>query len=176
VQLAAVHGRVLDLALAEELFGYPRSSRAVEELVHGRVLRTEGDALVFVHERVREAVHLDIEPTRRQWLHAVLARSLEQRGSLELESLAKIGQLGYHYSEAGNARQAIPHLLRFASRARLGHAPSEALLALDRVRRDSQALPANEQQRVGVEVTLVSAPCLAFLGRHEDDLAHAVKA
>lgn len=166
VQLAAVHGRVLDLALADELFSYPGSSLAADELVQGRVLRSEGEGLAFVHERVREAVQLDMEPARRQWLHAVLARSLEQRSSPE--SIAKIGQIGYHYSEAGNARQAIPHLLRFASRARLSHATSEALLALDRVRRDSQALPANEQQRVGVEVTLVRAPCLAFLGRHSE--------
>lgn len=77
----------------------------------------------FAHKRIRSAVHGELNPLRRQAMHAQLAEGLERlRGIRDSETLA------YHYSLAGQWEKALPHLERAAERA-------QAVLAADAARR-----------------------------------------
>ena len=66
----------------------------------------------FAHKRIRSAVHGELNPLRRQAMHAQLAEALERlRGSRDCEDLA------YHYAMGGQWEKALPHLERAAERA-----------------------------------------------------------
>ena len=59
----------------------------------------------FSHKRVRGAVYRELNPLRRQALHAQVAESLERlRGGRDAEALA------FHYAQAGQWERALPHL------------------------------------------------------------------
>jgi predicted ATPase len=77
----------------------------------------------FAHKRIRSAVHGELNPLRRQAMHAQLAEALERlRGGKDCEDLA------YHYAMAGQWEKALPHLERSAERA-------QSVLAADTARR-----------------------------------------
>ncbi|HSG40942.1 MAG TPA: BTAD domain-containing putative transcriptional regulator [Thermoanaerobaculia bacterium] len=77
----------------------------------------------FAHKRIRSAVHGELNPLRRQAMHAQLAEALERlRGSRDCEDLA------YHYAMGGQWEKALPHLERAAERA-------QSVLAADTARR-----------------------------------------
>jgi predicted ATPase len=66
----------------------------------------------FSHERIRSAVYRELNPLRRQAMHAQVAESLERlRGGRDAEALA------FHYAAAGQWERALPHLEQAIERA-----------------------------------------------------------
>jgi predicted ATPase len=76
----------------------------------------------FAHKRIRAAVYRELNPLRRQAMHAQVAAALETLRPEDCEGLA------FHYAAAGQWEKALPPLRRAIERAR-------AVLAVDAVRR-----------------------------------------
>lgn len=77
----------------------------------------------FSHKRIRGAVYRELNPLRRQAMHAQVAEGLERlRGGRDHESLA------FHFAAAGLWEKALPHLERAVDRAM-------SVLAIDTARR-----------------------------------------
>jgi len=77
----------------------------------------------FSHTRVRSAIYRDLNPLRRQAMHAQVAEALENlRGGQDCEALA------YHWTAAGQWEKALPFLERALERA-------QAVGAVDAARR-----------------------------------------
>ncbi len=77
----------------------------------------------FSHTRVRSAIYRDLNPLRRQAMHAQVAAALENlRGGRDCETLA------YHWTAAGQWEKALPFLERALERA-------QAVGAVDAARR-----------------------------------------
>jgi predicted ATPase len=77
----------------------------------------------FAHQRIRVAVYQELNPLRRQAMHAQVAEALERlRGTRDCEALA------FHYSAAGQWEKALPHIERSIERCLSG-------MALDTARR-----------------------------------------
>lgn len=72
----------------------------------------------FAHYRIREAVYRDLNPLARQRLHRQVAQAM---GDEAVEVLA------YHWERSGDARRAVPYLLRSADYAAALGDPSAAL-------------------------------------------------
>ena len=66
----------------------------------------------FAHNRTRKAIYGELNPLRRQAMHAQVAAALEKlRGDRDCEALA------YHYTVANQWDKALPHLRRSFERA-----------------------------------------------------------
>jgi predicted ATPase len=66
----------------------------------------------FAHKRIRGAVYRELNPLRRQAMHAQAAEALERlRGTRDPEALA------FHFAAAGQWEKALPHLERAVQRA-----------------------------------------------------------
>jgi DNA-binding SARP family transcriptional activator len=66
----------------------------------------------FAHNRTRRAIYEELNPLRRQAMHAQIAASLEKlRGGRDCEALA------FHYTVANQWEKALPHLQRSIERA-----------------------------------------------------------
>jgi DNA-binding SARP family transcriptional activator len=161
--LAAVNGRELDLGIAHALFDKQQLLAAAEELVEHSLMRTRAELLTFTHDRIRETLYAEMLPARRKVLHAHVAAALERQS--DVRSTAMLGNIGYHYSKAGDAGAAVRYLLCFAEQARRGHALGEALTALEQALRDTAQLPAPERAESRIQIANCMAFCLAFLGR-----------
>jgi DNA-binding SARP family transcriptional activator len=183
VTAAAAIGRDFSFALLARAAGVDerQAADAVEELVRRRVLDTVGERLDFCHDWIREVAYERALPARRAVLHAGIAEALEALYGDRLGEVAD--QLGDQYSRAGDARQAIPHLVRFAEEAALRHALDDAYRALARAIAEADRLPAAERDRCRLDLALRQAFVLSILGRqreilalldaHAGDLAHA---
>jgi tetratricopeptide (TPR) repeat protein len=98
-----------------------------------------------------------------------VARALEELHHEQLDEVA--GLVAYHHSKAGNAREAVPLLLRFSERAWRLHGINEALAALEQALVDSARLPAAERVPSAIAIVLQQAKCFAFLGRMRELIA-----
>ena len=164
--LAAVHGRELDLSLAGSAMQPEQLATAAEEVVDSWLMRPNRDCLEFIHDRVRETLYNEMLSPRRRLLHARLARALQQQPGVR--SSAAVGQIGYHYSKAGSAPEAISFLVRFAEEVQRGHALVEAFTALEQASRNAAQLDEPERTRVVVELVIRKGFCLAFMGRSQE--------
>jgi eukaryotic-like serine/threonine-protein kinase len=146
--LGAVVGRsfraselgALDDTLGEEL------PPALLELVSHDVIRSRGDAYVFVHELVRSACEHRLAEAERRHLHA---RQAERLG-LEAGEDARLSlAIGRHWAHAGRTDRAVPSLLRAAERmeasSELHGAIASLRLALEQLRADAPGIPWSER-------------------------------
>ncbi len=110
VDAAAVTGMRFDPGLLEALA--PGSGDAVEEALARGVLVSDGAALGFRHELIREAIEASISPPRRVELHRrILAALAGRRGP------ADHARLAHHAELAGMAQEACGYAIRAAQDA-----------------------------------------------------------
>jgi tetratricopeptide (TPR) repeat protein len=177
VAVAAAIGRDFPFALLPRAAGVGErdAADAVEKLVRRRILDAVGDHLAFCHDWIRQVAYERLLPPTRAVLHAAIGDALEALHGGRLDDVAD--QLGHHYSRAGDARKAIPHLVRFAELAGQRYALSEALAALQQAMTLVDQLPPSERDRRRLDVALRQALVLSLLGRHREILellrAHA---
>jgi len=160
LELVAVAGGPVTRAVAvgAGAFDHERFAWAAAALVADRLLITSGgrltDTIEPYHDRVRETVVAHLDATARAERHRQLARTFEEIGGADPESLA------VHWRAAGERERAGRYLVKAAERA-------ERALAFDRAARlyrDALALlpPADPDAR-GFRVRLGDA--LANAGR-----------
>lgn len=158
-------------------FGFPLLARAArldeqaaadvtEELVRRRVFETIGEGFDFCHEWIRRVAYHRLLPQRRAVLHAAVGEALE---ALEGASAAEVAdQLGHHYSQAGDAARAIPHLIAFANLAARRYALDDAVRAFGQAMVLVRGLPGPEGDTRLLDLTLRTAFVLSMQGRQRE--------
>jgi DNA-binding SARP family transcriptional activator len=170
LSVAAAIGRSFDFSLLEAAAGSSawQTAEAVEELVGRRILHAVGEQLDFTHDRIREVAYARvIAPTRRA-LHRAIAAALETLGQRHLDEVAD--QIGHHYVQAGEPRQALPHLVRFAELATRRYALEDAGRAFEQARACGAELPPGERADRQLDLALQHAFVLSILGRQREIL------
>ena len=125
LRAASVVGREAETALLAAVSGMSEVEvmRLQGELVARQILE-EGPALRFLHDKVREAVYVAMEETRRRELHRTVARVLEDpaRG----HGAPRAAELAHHWLAGGELSRARPWVLRAARGAADRHALDDA--------------------------------------------------
>ena len=123
IAIAAVIGRVFEfpvLQRASELREL-EAAEAVDDLIRRRLLNVVQHGLEVTHDWVREVAYSELQPPRRQILHAAVARAVEQQYAENLEP--HYPALARHYLEGEVWDKAVVylHAAGRASAARVGH-------------------------------------------------------
>ncbi len=138
IQLGAVVGRQFSHKLIATLSSLPAAQLevALNQLVTSELVFKRGAALdtvyVFKHALVQDAAYESILKSRRQQLHAAVARSLEQDAQL---AQSDPGVLAQHFDRAGLSEPAIEWYVRAALQAKSRFANIEAVRDLERALR-----------------------------------------
>jgi DNA-binding SARP family transcriptional activator/tetratricopeptide (TPR) repeat protein len=103
------------------------SAVALEELVDGQMLRSEGEQFHFQHELARDAIYEAISPWRRRLLHRRAAITL---ASLQL---GNGGLIAAHFEAAGEVEQAVNYYKNAADFAQHIYANQEAVTYYNKV-------------------------------------------
>ena len=135
--VAAVIGSDFRLDVLEEAANLDRDrlAAALDELERRHLLqpvRSAGAALKyrFIHDRIREIIHLELSPARRRVYHLRVADAFQARpGLVESTSAAVLAQ---HYEEAGEQRSAFSYWLKAGQHARRLYSVAEARTAFQR--------------------------------------------
>jgi DNA-binding SARP family transcriptional activator len=177
VAVAAAIGRDFPFGVLPRAAGISErdAADAVEELVRRRVLTAVGNDLAFCHDRIRQVAYERLLPPTRAVLHAAIGEALEQVYRDHLDDVAD--QLGHHYSRAGNAQKAVPHLIRFVQLAAQRYALDDASRAFGQTMACVEKLSPPERDRYRLDVVLRHAFVLSIFGRQREILdllrAHA---
>ncbi|PYM64569.1 MAG: hypothetical protein DMD79_06250 [Candidatus Rokuibacteriota bacterium] len=124
----------------------------------------------FKHALTHEVTYKSLLTSRRQTIHAAIARALEVQHANCLEQA--YGSLAHHYSRTEEADKAVDYLGRFAEKAARGHAHREAVRALVQALEHVERLPLEAQDRRRLEITLHLVSSLILLGRFDEILKH----
>ena len=128
LSLAAVAGRRFDFALLQQL---TRRSEAelvqlIKESITAQLVVEESEEVfAFRHALTREAVYKDLLARERKALHRSIAETREHLETSGLE--AHLGDLAYHFYEAGVWGKALEYAQRAGKQAQQLYAPQAAL-------------------------------------------------
>src|SRR5439155_14856439 len=112
--------------------------RRVKELIAAQLVVEESDErFAFRHALTRRAVYAGLLARERKALHHLVAEAMERLYAEPLD--AHLGDLAYHYSEAGVWGKALDYARRAGERAQRLYAPRAA------IEQFSRALAAAEQ-------------------------------
>ncbi|GIV98575.1 MAG: hypothetical protein KatS3mg057_3232 [Herpetosiphonaceae bacterium] len=126
--LAAVAGRRFAFALLQELTNQDEREllRQIKELTAAQLIVEESvDQFAFRHALTRQAVYAGLLARERQALHYQVAQVLEHAGTGHLD--ARLGELAYHYHEAGVWTKTLEYAQRAGERAQHFYALREAV-------------------------------------------------
>ena len=129
------------------------------DLIHARGTLTEA-TYAFKHALVQDTAYASLLRSRRQHIHAEIARALDEAFADQVESAPAI--LAHHYSEAGLTEPAVQHWLKAAEQALARSAPVEAERFVEA---GLMLIPllAEGSERQSNEVSLLVARVHAFL-------------
>ena len=172
VAVAAVAGRACDFRLLARATDLDEvlAAEGVEELVRRRVLRTVGDRLEFVHDRIRDVAKAEILPLRRAALHRRLAESMEALYATDLDPYCLA--IGTHYADGEVWAKAVPFLRRAGTAAADRSAYREAAASFERALAALEHCPserATTEQAIDLRLDLARA--YQPVGRHRERLA-----
>ena len=122
----------------------------------------------FKHALTQEVAYESLLTDRRQKLHRLAARRLEELYAGRPEDA--YDQLIYHYPRAGEPAKTVHYLRLFAARAARGNAHAEAAKALGQALEQAELLAAEETDRRVIEVLLELAESLLPLARFPETL------
>lgn len=134
LDVAAVLGRrfQFDTLLAATKETEPALLDTIDTLVRRGLLREEeaGGVYDFSHDKIREAVYVDIGGTRRMLLHRTIAEALEPQASGP--SGERAAHLAEHFARGQVWAKAVAYLMKAVERSQRFFATREALGLLDR--------------------------------------------
>jgi tetratricopeptide (TPR) repeat protein/DNA-binding CsgD family transcriptional regulator len=141
--LIAVAGRRFDFSLLQAVTGQTDSEllRSIRELFEAQlILEESSEQFAFRHALTRQAVYTDLLGRERRNLHSVIAKTLENRLDENASANSSIGDLSYHFFEAGLWEQAFNYARRAADHAQAMYTPRAAIEHLNRAIIASQHL------------------------------------
>jgi predicted ATPase len=134
-QIAAAIGREFSYRLVEAVS--PIQGTALRdalrqlmaaELIHGRGAPPE-ETYIFKHALVRDTAYASLLRSRRQRIHADIARALGERFADQIEAAPAI--IAHHYTEAGLCEPGARYWLKAAELSLSRSAPAEASRHID---------------------------------------------
>lgn len=164
--VAAIIGREFEFASVQRAADLNEhdAARGVEELVRRRLFQVVDEQLDFSHDRIRKVVCDRLLLPSRRFLHAAVARALENLYTATLDAQAPA--LGLHYLEGGVWDRAVIFLALAAAQALSRSAYRDAAGWYEQTLSGLAHLPAtreNLERAVDVRVGLCSA--IYFLGK-----------
>ncbi|HSF03791.1 MAG TPA: hypothetical protein VLA62_12305, partial [Solirubrobacterales bacterium] len=170
LQTASVLGGSVPLSLLRTLWDGGDVEPHLHELMRLEFLYAASAGVepsyAFTHALTREVAYESLPVAERRALHRVAGLALEQAYAGRLDEVAD--RLAYHYARTDLPGKAIEYLSRLAATAARGHAPTEAIRALEEARGQVAQLPPEEQDRSLVELCLKQAYSLIPLGRFQE--------
>jgi predicted ATPase len=169
-QIGAVIGREFSHALLATVSPVPEDKLGdvLDQLVASELVVRRGSppeaTYAFKHALVQDAAYQSLLRSRRQQLHARIAKALEQRFSNTVETSPEV--LAQHLTEAGQAARAIPYWRRAGELAAGRSANIEAIAHLSKGLELVEALPA-APEHLDEELALrlaIGGPLLATKG------------
>jgi DNA-binding SARP family transcriptional activator len=123
LEVAAVIGNEFRPELVAEAgdFSIPDIHQSLVELEQRQLVESldTGDGNIyyrFIHDKIREALLLEINPVKIRWLHSQVAHALEAYLQQDIFSLAAL--VAHHYEAAGEWRRAFDYWVKAGQRAR----------------------------------------------------------
>ena len=129
----------------------------------------------FKHALVQDAAYDSLLKTKRQELHAQIAKAIEGRFPNMKETEPEV--LARHYTEARLAEQAVPHWIATGQRALARMAAPEAVRHLTTALQVNETLPAsNTRDRQELDIRqMLSTAHLIRSGWHAIEITHALE-
>ncbi|NLG98504.1 MAG: AAA family ATPase [Chloroflexi bacterium] len=153
LSLAAVIGSEFSIDLLEATCMLPPEQvvQSLESLAQLNLIKAStqdrpSSEYIFVHEKIREVILLDLSPARKRLLHLRVARVLEQNQDGESAEIEAV--LADHYEEAGELSAAFRHWIKAALYARRLYAQAEVFAAYDRAEQILQRLGAQASNQL----------------------------
>jgi class 3 adenylate cyclase/tetratricopeptide (TPR) repeat protein len=174
LQTASVLGREISLPLLSKVWEQAGDlTPLLADLKRWELLYEEPTAeeprYLFKHALTQEAVYQTLLKSRRQALHAAAGRAFEELHAGRLEDV--YDSLAYHWSEAGDALNAVQYLVLLAAQAAGRYAHSEAAQALREALAHCENLPeVHQRDRRRLEVILRLAESLLPLAQFPETL------
>jgi class 3 adenylate cyclase len=163
-QAAACIGREFTTALLTTVLERPSLEENLEQLVEAGLIFSRGandrDTYIFKHALVQDAAYESLLVSRRQALHARIARVMESEPDVDP------GILSRHFAAAGLAEAAASYALAAGRRALSVSALPEAVSELETGLQQIDALPSSsDADRLELELrTTLGASRLAYYG------------
>lgn len=122
VSVAAVGGRVIDVAALEQISGLSGDAlfAQLDAMIDRQFIARVDERLLFTHDTVRESVYGQLEQKRRAELHLAFGQYLEAGKTAGVTTLA------HHFQRSSNRPHAIGYLLASADEALKVRALSDA--------------------------------------------------
>jgi DNA-binding SARP family transcriptional activator/tetratricopeptide (TPR) repeat protein len=142
VEVAATVGRAftVDVLASASRIAEDDMVAALDELWRRRIVRDQGGAYDFAHDKIREVAHDTISPARRRRLHASVAAAL---AGIHVADLGPVSaQLAAHFEQAGLPVESIGAYRRAAAHALSLFALDDAAASLRRALSLVEQLPA----------------------------------
>jgi DNA-binding SARP family transcriptional activator len=142
VEVAATVGRAFTVDVLGSASGMSEDDMvgALDELWRRRIVREQGGAYDFAHDKIREVAHDTISPARRRRLHASVGAALADMHAADAGPVS--AQLAAHYERAGLPVESIAAHRRAASHALSLFALDDAARSLRRALSLMEQLPA----------------------------------
>lgn len=128
LRYAAVSGRQFDFRLLEEVIPMNEAQLlpVMKELLGAQlVVEVTSDQFAFRHALTREAVYSTLLLRERKQFHHMIGDAIERVHAAELSG--QVGELAYHYYEAGAWEKALKYSQSAGETAQAQYAPREAI-------------------------------------------------
>jgi tetratricopeptide (TPR) repeat protein len=162
LQVASVIGKDVPVSLLQAVAGVPeeslRSSLSRLQTTEFIYLRkvSPAEEYTFKHALTHDVIYESLLAPRRQALHGIVARNIEDLYPDQLEEQAVV--LAYHYSRSNDREGAIKYALAAGDRAARVYANAEAATYYDQALVLNRALTASpERQRVEIDASIKRA-------------------
>ena len=148
LEAAAVVGRQFDWDLISRITGVRESDQQLTQLAELGILRPVQNQFEFKHVLLRDVLYNSMLASRRRSLHALVARTTEQRSADRLEEVAEL--LAYHYSETDEAGKAVNFLIMSGRKSFRVYSVDDAIRYFERALKLVEQVPSSiDPQRMG---------------------------
>jgi DNA-binding CsgD family transcriptional regulator/Flp pilus assembly protein TadD len=142
LELAAVAGRYVDVALLQALTGRPEPElmQCIETLMAAQLLvETSAEQVAFRHALTQQAVYQGLLAHKRKALHRRVGQTMERLYAPTLES--HLAELAYHFSQAQAWKEALEYAERAGEKALALYTPRAAVEQFTRALLAASHLP-----------------------------------
>ena len=123
LQIAALAGRQLDTALLRVIDPEIALDDWLSTCSDYQVLEVEDDRWYFSHDKLREALLVDLSQNHTRDLHRVIAEGIEQAHSNNLELYYSM--LAYHWEQTGDTLKTLAYVEKSGELAVASYSPTE---------------------------------------------------
>jgi len=145
LQLAAIAGRRLDIAVLEDAWGSGDIENHLRLAADVAILESKGETLEFAHDKLREVLLGEVQSELRVGHHRRVAIAIEAVHGSRADQIAA---LAYHWELAGNEAKSLHYAELAGIQALEGGAFPEAVSLLERARAYAQTKPDHEARHL----------------------------